>query len=106
MGRVLALVAAIILSGCASKKELVATGGSRSDGTVVLSYEHSPLERPQLDAAQGLVTARQRCAAWGYSDAEAFGGVTRQCQSPTYDGGCYRWFVSMTYQCLGAGKPT
>lgn len=96
----------VLASGCARNKELVPTGGSRADGTVTLSFEHGALEIPKLNQEQGLIAARERCRAWGYTDAQAFGGVTRQCQAPDAYGGCYRWFVSLTYQCLGGNKPT
>jgi hypothetical protein len=99
------LVATLLLAfgvaGCASVKVLEATGGSRSDGTVELSYEYGSLEAPQVQYEQGLVTARERCAAWGYSDAEAFGGQKETCQLPgTYR--CLRFFVTVTYQCISA----
>jgi hypothetical protein len=55
---------------------------------------------PVLNLAQGSAAARERCAAWGYSDAAPFGGETRQCQAPS-EYGCMRWFVSLTYQCGG-----
>ena len=92
---------ALAIGGCSTNKQLVATGGSRADGTVNLSYEHGPYEKPQLNLAQGLETARDRCRAWGYSDAEPFGGETRQCNMPGGYGGCYKWFVTLTFQCLG-----
>ncbi len=99
-GLVLAGVMTALVIGCASKKELIATGGSRADGTVVLSYEYGAFEQPKLDLAQGVSTATQRCAAWGYPAAEAFGGEQRQCQIASQYG-CSRWFVSMTFQCTG-----
>jgi hypothetical protein len=95
------LVLAFGVAGCASVKTLQATGGSRSDGTVELSYEYGSLEAPQVQWEQGLVTARERCAAWGYSDAEAFGGHKSTCQEPSR-WGCSRHFVTMTYQCIAA----
>lgn len=100
MGTVV-LVLAVGVAGCASVKVLEATGGSRSDGTVELSYEYGSLEAPQVQHEQGLLTARERCAAWGYSDAEAFGGEKSTCQIPgTYR--CLRFFVTVTYQCIAA----
>jgi hypothetical protein len=74
------LLAALVCGGCATVKTLEATGGSRSDGTVELSYEFGEYEVPQIQWEQGLVTARERCAAWGYSDAEAFGSRKSTCQ--------------------------
>jgi hypothetical protein len=96
------LLPALLSSGCATVKTLEATGGSRSDGTVELSFEYGGFEVPQVQYEQGLLTARERCAAWGYSDAEAFGGHKEACQVyGTY--GCLRAFVTVTYQCIAAG---
>lgn len=44
----------LILSGCHVKKQWTATGGSRADGVVRLSYEIGKFEIPQLDENQGL----------------------------------------------------
>ena len=89
-----------LLSGCATKKDLVPTGGSRADGTVNLSYEYGGIEQPQIDIAQGTAAATSRCQSWGYSGAEAFGGVVRTCQASNQYG-CIRWNATMTFQCLG-----
>jgi hypothetical protein len=95
------LAIAATIAGCATQKELVATGGSRSDGVVELSFEYGGFEDPQLNAQQGLATATARCQAWGYPGAEPFGGERRQCQfSNEY--GCMRWTVTIPYQCTGA----
>ena len=103
MKRLLVVGLLVAVAGCVTaKKDLVATGGSRSDGTVELSYEQAGFETVQLDTAQGLEAARARCLAWGYSGAEAFGGQTRQCQVSS-DYGCSQWLVTITYQCTGGG---
>jgi len=91
----------MFMQGCAVQKQLVPTGGSRADGTVKLSFEYGMFESPQLDGQQGLSAARQRCAAWGYSDAQPFGGSTKKCSN--YSGrDCIRWLVTIEYQCTGA----
>ncbi len=89
-----------LIFGCATSKQLTATGGSKADGTVRLSYEHSPYEAPQVDMKQALTTAQQRCRAWGYTDADPFGGTTRVCNMPSGLGGCNQWLVTAEYQCL------
>lgn len=88
------------LTGCVTSKEWVATGGSRSDGIVRLSYEYGMFEQPQVNEEQAVKLATGRCAAWGYTGAEAFGGITRNCSSPTYSG-CNAWIVTKEYQCVG-----
>jgi len=79
-----------------------ATGGSRADGTVRLSYEVGMFEQAVVDEAQGLQLARQRCATWGYTGAEAFGGTTSQCTSMSTSG-CSVTLVTKEYQCTGTG---
>lgn len=94
----------LCLSGCAVQKQLVPTGGSRADGTVKLSYEYGLFEQPVLDPQQGYRSAKQRCVAWGYADAEAFGGQITQCINFNQHG-CNRWMATMEFQCTGAYKP-
>lgn len=94
------LILMLLLQGCAVQKQLVPTGGSRADGTVKLAFDYGLFEDPKLDQQQGLIAARQRCAAWGYSDAASFGGSTSQCTAPTRNG-CNRWLVTIEYQCTG-----
>lgn len=99
----LALVSAVaVLAGCATVSQMQATGGSRSDGIVKLSFEYGMFDKVQLDEATGLQTARQRCAVWGYTDADPFGGITRQCQQ-SGSMGCLRWFATREYQCTMGG---
>ncbi|WP_366145496.1 YecR family lipoprotein [Methylovulum sp.] len=76
-------------------------GGSRSDGTVKLSFEYGMFEVPKLDEQQGLSVAKQRCAAWGYTGTEPFGGSTKTCTSSS-NSGCNRWLVTVEYQCTGS----
>lgn len=52
------------------QKQLVPTGGSKSDGTVRMSYSYGMFESPVVDPQQGMNAAKARCAAWGYSGAE------------------------------------
>ncbi len=94
----------IFIAACATNKSLVPTGGSKADGTVDLSYEFGMFEKPVVDMAAAQSAAKQRCAAWGYTEAEAFGGEKRQCQAFDGYGSCIRWFVTVTYQCTG-GAP-
>lgn len=102
---VLVVLGALALSGCSVKRELTATGGSRADGTVTLSYEIGDMQKAVLSQERGLATAQARCRAWGYSGAQKFGGESRQCQVPS-SYGCIQWLVSVTYQCTGGKVPT
>ena len=94
----------LLTTGCATQKELIATGGSRADGTVKLSFEYGLFESPKLNTEQGLNVASQRCLAWGYTKAEPFGGYTSNCVNPSRNG-CTRWMVTIEYQCIGTGNP-
>ena len=96
---VLLTLVAVIL-GCAVTKVPVATGGSRADGTVQLAFEYGGFESPQVDLGSAHITAAQRCRAWGYTDAEPFGGTVSHCQAAN-EYGCLRFLVTMTYQCTG-----
>lgn len=95
------LALSVLTVGCASVKTLQPTGGSRSDGVVEMSYEYGMFEKPQPEWGKALNSARQRCQAWGYQDAEAFGGTTSQCQARNGYGNCTRNFVTASYQCVG-----
>ena len=95
----------LVLAGCATVSQMAATGGSRADGIVRLSYEYGAFNKVRIDEAEGLRTAQARCQTWGYKDAEAFGGVTRQCQGSNMYG-CMRWLVTKEYQCTGAKTPS
>lgn len=105
MYKALILGAIAVLAGCSTVSKMTATGGSRADGIVRLSYELGMFDKAKIDEADALRTAQARCRTWGYKDAEAFGGVTRQCQS--FGGyGCTRWLVTKEYQCLGGNTPS
>lgn len=100
------LLASAVLAGCAttSSKEWAATGGSRADGVVRLSFEHTEFEKPVLSESKALELAEHRCKSWGYTGAEAFGGATRQCNMPGGWSGCASWLITKAYQCNGTGS--
>lgn len=99
-----ALIIGVLASaGCAVKKDWVVSGGSRADATIKLSYEYSAFVVPQVDEAQAIERASERCKLWGYERAEPFGAVTRTCSAPGFSGGCNRWLVTKEYQCVGQG---
>ncbi|MFP1757295.1 YecR family lipoprotein [Lonsdalea quercina] len=99
----MALCFTLLISGCSIKKELIPTGGSKSDGTVRMGYSFGLFESPVIDPKQGMVAAKARCAAWGYSGAEPFGGFTSQCTQPS-SSGCMQTTVTVEYQCTGEIK--
>lgn len=91
-----------LMTGCVSNvhKEMHATGGSKSDGVIELSYEYGEFERPIIDEEKSTKLAEMRCKSWGYSKADAFGGVKQQCQMFGGMSGCARFLVTKQYQCL------
>jgi YecR-like lipoprotein len=102
--RLLAVCVCIALTNCAAQKIPEATGGSRADGTVKLSYEVNRFEKPivQWDGAEQ--TAIDKCRNWGYQNAEKFGGTESRCEGNGYSG-CETSEVTMTYQCTGSLAP-
>lgn len=96
-----ACVLALVLSGCATQKTWFATGGSKSDATVKLSYEYGLFEKPVVDYQQAAALANQKCTVWGYSGAEAFGGRMQTCNAHNGYGNCVDWTVTAEFQCTG-----
>jgi YecR-like lipoprotein len=99
----LGIVLCLTLSNCAAPKVLQATGGSRADGTVELSYEYGGFERPEPNWGLAQQTATDRCKVWGYKSAEKFGGEKTICQSPSQYG-CMRGLITVQYQCVVDGN--
>lgn len=101
MKRVLVTILGLcVLTGCATKKEMIPMGGSKADGTVKMGYTFGTFEKPVVDFNKAELLASQKCKTWGYDGAEAFGGQTSQCgQIGAY--GCEMMNVSVEYQCIG-----
>lgn len=108
---VFVLAVGLVLAGCAKPvpKNWAATGGSRADATVELSYEYYvETEQPVLKDEEAMGLAVKRCRSWGYADAEAFGGVKYQdfTEQSMLTGRMTRRHVTKTYQCIGQGSET
>lgn len=104
-GRKIGVCACILLAGCTAHKTPLATGGSRSDGTVDISYEYGVFEKPVFDTIAVQTQARERCAAWGYTDAQMFGGQKQECIARDGYGTCVQTRATMTFQCTSATPP-
>ncbi|HSC19306.1 MAG TPA: YecR family lipoprotein [Rhizomicrobium sp.] len=90
----------VLLNACATEKVAEATGGSRADGTVELSYQFGMFQVPKVDWSLAQITATDRCHVWGYSGADKFGGEVHHCdQMGAY--GCEMTTVTVRYQCTG-----
>lgn len=98
-------VVGFALLGCAKpvQKEWFAQGGSRADGTVQMALTWNPaLEKPQAQQEQAQRIAIEKCQAWGYADAEPFGGVIKRC----LDIQCAQMIAEMNFQCRGEKTPS
>jgi hypothetical protein len=78
--------------------------GNKAAGTVTESYEYSDLERPVVNWEKGQRAALEKCAAWGYTSAQAFGGAKTQCEAANAYG-CTLYRVTVEYQCTGGDEP-
>jgi hypothetical protein len=99
---VLALSLGLLLAACATPMNMVPTGGSRSDGTVEMSYEYGIFQQPVINAAQATSSANEMCAGWGYTGSRPFGGQTTRCQVTDGSGNCMRFLATVRFQCTGA----
>lgn len=88
-----------ILTACATPTSMSATGGSKADGIVEMSYEYGEFQQPVVDPEQGMGSAVKRCKAWGYKKAEPFDGGIQTCIIPGGFGGCSRMRTTISYQC-------
>lgn len=95
------IFAAALTTGCAVKKDFYATGGSRADGTVDMAYDFAQFEQPVVSQNQAQAIAQQKCAVWGYREAEAFGGKITNCNQRDGWGNCVAGQVVIKYQCIG-----
>jgi hypothetical protein len=100
MKKTAALLSILILAACATASTMSATGGSKADGIVEMSYEYGEFEQPVLDPQQGMASAVKRCNAWGYKQAEPFDGGVQTCVIPGGWGGCARMRTTISYQCI------
>ncbi len=89
---------AMVLTGCATPKQWEATGGSKTDGVVQVSYELGQFESGQTSATQGLATAEGRCKVWGYKSAEVSGSEKNICRTMgQYN--CLQTTITQDYLC-------
>ena len=93
------ILSVIAVSACAAPTTMSATGGSKADGIVEMSYEYGEFQQPVLDPQQGMASAGKRCKAWGYKKAEPFDGGINTCVLPGGFGGCSRMRTTISYQC-------
>ncbi|MGX5220274.1 YecR family lipoprotein [Pseudomonas segetis] len=100
----LVLITVLASTGCAVKKDYYAMTGSRADGTVDMAYDFRQFEKPIVNQDQAYSIAKQKCGVWGYSDAEAFGGMRQNCHQRDNWGTCLAGQIVVQYQCIGSGQ--
>tara|TARA_B100000427_G_C15339257_1_gene520384 strand:+ start:451 stop:762 length:312 start_codon:yes stop_codon:yes gene_type:complete len=89
-----------LLIGCGPTiKYLQLNGGSKSDGTVTMSYSYGVFETPQVDWNDAQTKASNACRNWGYSSANVFGQGKSLCLARNGYGNCLKWQITYTYQC-------
>lgn len=100
------LIFTTVLSGCGGSvvNNWEATGGSRADATIKLSHHYGFGSQIQVTEQQAIDLAVRRCAIWGYSGAEAFGGEITTCNQMDRYLGCIDGIVTKEYQCTGQGN--
>lgn len=91
------VIAVMAISGCTMRKASpYAISGSRADGNVLMGYDAGLFITPPSTHSMRSI-AHQKCKAWGYSNAQAFGGQRKNCK----DRECYNYQAEVSFQCLG-----
>lgn len=98
MKKILIVLITIALSSCATVETPIPISGSKSDGTVTLAYQYGAFEEPVIDWNSTNIKAKERCKAWGYHNAQPFGGNQSSCIAYNQYG-CVQEQVNIMYQC-------
>ena len=88
----------LILNSCATVKTPIPISGSKADGTITLAYQYGEFEEPVIDWDSSNAKAKERCKAWGYHNAQPFGGSQSSCLAYNQYG-CVQEQVTIMYQC-------
>lgn len=78
----LAIPVLFLLAGCATTATPVASGGSKADGVVEMSYSpgrYAWARPPQIDWDKAKADALVVCQRWGYGKTEPFGNTESVC---------------------------
>lgn len=98
---ILSTLLLMLLTSCTTVKTIsVATGGNRADGIVELAYEYDSSRQPIVMKGKTEETAYEKCQAWGYSSAKAFGAAKVDCIQYNGYGSCLKQRVTIPYQCI------
>lgn len=86
--------------GCTTYKLWSESDADQQAGTIQLSYEYRRFESPQVDERAGIEMARERCAGWGFSNAQRDGEQSACLEGTKSD--CKKWRVTREYRCTKA----
>ena len=79
-------------------KSWISLIGSKANATITLADTCSMFELPEVDEAQAIMMATERCKAWEYEKATAFDFINQRCIVLT-ESHCSRAIVTKEYQC-------
>lgn len=97
--RALTLLCALLVAGCVSTAPQPVSG-DRAAGVVRVAINQpvaftAAFQDPDWTEADAI--ASERCVAWGYSSADAFGVL---CDNPAVTGKCMDQVLVREYQCV------
>jgi len=90
-----------LVSGCMAPPPVAmqATGGSMSDGVLMMSTTYNP-EIEEINWTASNMEASSRCQAWGFARALPMADTRQACLSvDSYYGRCESMQATRTYQC-------
>jgi len=100
MNKLILILLLVLISNCATPIYLSPTGGSKSDGTIKMSYQYNSFQVPEVEWGEAKKIAIEKCSSWGYTDAEKFGSGFETCLSRNQYGSCTNTRVDVEYQCI------
>jgi hypothetical protein len=89
---------ALAVTGCTTYKLWTESDADQQAGTIQLSYEYRRFESPQVDERAGIEMARERCAGWGFPNAQRNGEQSACLEGTKSD--CSKWRVTREYRCV------
>ena len=90
----------LIISSCAYQYPAALTG-SKADGIITIAYEYTSQNPDSWETEWEIAndSAKQKCKAWGYSNAIKFDLTYRDCILYNWYG-CLKWREFVDYQCV------
>jgi hypothetical protein len=90
----------LAVTGCTTYKLWTESDSDQQAGTIQLSYDYGRFESPQVDERAGIEMARERCAGWGFANAQRHGQESACLEGTKAD--CKKWRVTRDYSCTKA----